>query len=145
MSKKEQALKLFNNGYNCAQSVLIPFSDQINIDVEVAKAISSPFGGGMGRLQRTCGAVTGAFSVIGMLNKEIPDSDKKITNYEAVQKFETIFREKHGTSLCREILNCDLSTEEGKNKFEEENLRKNICEKCIESAIEILENEFIQK
>ncbi len=56
----QYAVQLFQSGLNCAQRVLISFSEKLNFDKKLATAISLGFGGGMGRLQETCGAVTGA-------------------------------------------------------------------------------------
>jgi len=64
MKKEDIAKSTFNNGYNCAQSVLTPFANQMGIDVSSTMKLASGFGAGMGRLQETCGAVTGAYMVI---------------------------------------------------------------------------------
>lgn len=67
-TKAEKAIAYFNSGLNCAQSVFTAYAEEFNIDPELAISISCGFGGGMGRLQETCGAVTGAFMVLGMHN-----------------------------------------------------------------------------
>ena len=67
MTRKEKAMSAFKEGYNCAQSLLIAYEDMLTIDLETAKKISSPFGGGMGRLREVCGAVSGMFMVFGFI------------------------------------------------------------------------------
>ena len=67
MNRSEIALDYFSKGFNCAQSVLISCADILKIEEEKALRIASGFGGGMGGMQETCGAVTGAFMVIGYL------------------------------------------------------------------------------
>lgn len=58
MSKHSTIAKeLFTKGYNCSQSVVLAFCDEIGLDSETALKISSSFGGGMGRLREVCGAV----------------------------------------------------------------------------------------
>ncbi len=58
---------------NCAQAVVIAFSDELDFDREMAARISCGFGGGMGRLQETCGAATGSFMVLGIhVGESIP-------------------------------------------------------------------------
>ena len=42
----------FKNGYNCAQAVLLAFSDELEIDEKTLALISSSFGGGMGKIGR---------------------------------------------------------------------------------------------
>lgn len=57
-NRSQQAIELFNQGYNCAQSVLGAFCEDLGIDFETALRLSSSFGGGMGRLREVCGAVS---------------------------------------------------------------------------------------
>ena len=63
----EKAAELFVNGCNCSQAVFGAFAEDCGIDFETALRLSSSFGGGMGRLRETCGAVTGMFMVAGLL------------------------------------------------------------------------------
>ena len=52
MSEHSKLAKdLFKKGYNCSQSVVLAFCDDIGLDSETALKISSSFGGGMGRLR----------------------------------------------------------------------------------------------
>lgn len=62
----DKALSYFDEGYACSQSVLLAFTERFELDERTAKLISSTFGGGIGRLRQTCGAVTGGFMVLGM-------------------------------------------------------------------------------
>jgi len=144
--KEKDAIASFRSGYNCAQAVLTTFTDDFKIDKKTALLISSGFGAGMGRLQETCGAVTGAFMVAGIYNcqKYTNNVEKKDKMYAMIQNINKMFVDIHGTSLCRELLNCDLKTEEGQKFVHENNLHEVVCEKCISSAINILE-ELIEK
>ena len=59
MTKHEDMVALRNNPdirYNCAQSVLIPFAEDMGITREQAKGIAANFGSGMG-----CGSVCGGW------------------------------------------------------------------------------------
>ena len=47
---RETAMELFSSGYNCAQSVVLTFAEELGLDRATADAMSAPFGGGMGRL-----------------------------------------------------------------------------------------------
>ena len=140
--KQNIALDLFNSGLNCAQAVLTSFSEDLHLDPAVAKSISCGFGGGMGRLQETCGAVTGSFMVIGMYNcqKYIDNILRKDNTYSMIQSFSDRFVSLHGTINCKKLLNCDLKTEEGRKFAKENNLFENICEQCIIDSIKILED-----
>ena len=59
MTKGDIAKSLFEKGYNCAQAVFGAFAEDLGIDFDTAVKISSPFGGGMGRLREVCGTVSG--------------------------------------------------------------------------------------
>ena len=47
----DKAKELFEQGYNCAQAVLLAFEDVTGLDTETAAKLSSSFGGGMGRMR----------------------------------------------------------------------------------------------
>ena len=137
----ERALESFRGGLNCAQAVVTAFSEELNYDKNMALSISCGFGAGMGRLQDTCGAVTGSFMVLGIVNcrKFTDNKERKEATYGMVQKFSDKFKQIHGTLDCGSLLNCDLKTEEGNRFAKENNLFGTVCEKCISDSIGILE------
>ena len=98
--------ELFLVGCNCAQAVFLAFSDVTGIDRKVAAKLSSPFGGGMGRMREVCGAVSGMLMVLGVLyGYDEQDGDpKKKQLYKDVQALAGKFREECGSIICREIL-----------------------------------------
>lgn len=140
-STKEKAINSFKSGLNCAQSVVTAFSDELKFDDKLALSISCGFGGGMGRLQETCGAVTGAFMVLGINNcqKYSDNKERKDITYAQVQDYNKQFIAIHGTINCKSLLNCNLRTPEGQQYFHEKNLHEVICEKCIADSVEIVE------
>lgn len=145
MDKIAFALQQFKSGYNCAQSVLSAFASDLGIDGNTAIRIASGFGGGMGRQQLTCGALTGAYMVIGYLHgMHAPDDD--LASEKAarmIQKFTADFKEKYGHSDCFSLIGVDLSTEEGRKEAEEKNLYELKCEKFILEIVDMLEKEYI--
>ncbi len=145
-SKEDKAIQSFKSDANCAQAVLTAFSGDLNLDNNLALSISCGFGGGMGRLQETCGAVTGSFMVLGIYNSNrfTDNKDKKEETYAMIQKFSSKFQSIHGTIHCRSLLNCDLKTEEGQAYMKENKLVEKVCEKCISTSIGILE-ELLEK
>ena len=48
------------NSHNCAQAILHTYADIAGIDEESDMNIAGAFGGGMGNLEGTCGALVGA-------------------------------------------------------------------------------------
>lgn len=141
MLKSQKAVESFKKGYNCAQSVLSVYADELKFDHELTMEISSGFGAGMGRLQETCGAVTGAFMVIGIYNsKKYTKAEKgKEESVRMIQQFNKEFEKIHGSNKCHELLNCDLKKAEGQRYFVSGKLSEKVCEKCVAGAVEILE------
>lgn len=144
-SKEQKAIQLFRSGSNCAQSVLSVYSEELRIDNSMAMNISSGFGGGMGRLQKTCGAVTGAFMVLGVFNsqKYAESKESKDQTILMIQKFSDKFISINGSLNCKTLLNTDLNTEEGRQLAREKKLFEKVCEKCVGDSIKILD-EFIK-
>jgi C_GCAxxG_C_C family probable redox protein len=145
-SKEDKAICTFRSGLNCAQAVLTAYSDDLSFDNSLALNLSCGFGGGMGRLQETCGAVTGSFMVLGIYNgkKYADNADKKEVTYSMIQKFNEKFRSIHGVIDCNSLIKCDLKTEQGQLYAKKNNLFETLCEKCISDSIRIIE-ELIEK
>jgi len=143
---EEKALKLFNSGYSCSQAVLTAYSDMLELNAELALSVSCGFGAGMGKLQGTCGAVTGAYMVFSVYcgNKYKDNSDRKLNSYLMIQNFNNKFVEKYKSTDCKSLLNCDLKTDEGQKQFQIDNLIEKVCENCIKDSI-ILVKEQIEK
>ena len=95
----------------------------------------------MGSLGNTCGAVTGAFMVLGLKygNTKVSELRKKEKAYEVAKEFVNRFKSRNGTIMCRELLNCDISTPEGRNKAIQENIFIEVCPKFVQDSAEILE------
>jgi len=135
------ALSKFEEGYNCAQAVTYAFADEVNIDKNILMSISTGFGAGIGRKQGICGAVSGAIIVLGAKygRKENESTEKTETTYSKAQEFIDEFTKEKGTIICSKLLGCNLSTENGRKLFQEKNLKREICFKCVELACNILQ------
>ena len=112
--RRERAMALFEEGYNCAQSVFLAFSDLHGMDTHMAAALSSSFGGGMGRLREVCGAVSGMFLTAGILyGYDDPGArEEKAAHYARIQELAKAFEEKNGSIVCRELLGLSVKREE---------------------------------
>ncbi len=142
MSKADEAVQCFKNGYLCSQAVLSTYSEQLGLDRETALKLACPFGGGIARMGETCGAVTGAFMLIGlkagMVDSHKPE-DKEHT-YQLVQEFTDRFTEMYGSIKCAELLHCDISTEKGRTFAIEHNLYDTLCPVYVCDAVKIVED-----
>ena len=67
-----KARRLFKeDGYNCCQAVVLAYNDVFGLDDETAAALSSGFGGGMGRMREVCGSVSGMVMLAGLIGKPV--------------------------------------------------------------------------
>lgn len=141
MERSDQARELFLSGYNCAQSVVLSFADDLKYSRELAQKMAAGFGGGMGKQQETCGAVTGAYMVLGLIRGEQVNNndDLKTRAYGSVQEFTRQFIAEYQTTNCKELIGCDLNTPEGSKQFKEEKIMENVCAGCVQKAVQIVE------
>lgn len=104
--RKNKAVDLFKSGYNCSQSVFLAYSDLFQIENEMAKTISAPFGGGIGRLREMCGACSGMYMLAGLKYPASNPENKemKTLNYKAVQFCANSFKEINSSYICAELL-----------------------------------------
>jgi C_GCAxxG_C_C family probable redox protein len=140
MSRQERALKYFRNKFNCSQAVLTVFGSEYEISENDCLKIACAFGGGMGRQQFTCGAVTGALMVLGLkYGKSLNDSEeKKELTYSKTREFFTEFKKLHGSTVCRDLLNgLDINDPEDHKKIIEQKLFDIQCEKYVADAVTI--------
>lgn len=110
---KELAKTYFLEGYNCAQSVVLAFHEELGLDEETAARMASAFGGGMGRLREVCGTVSGMFLVLGLLKgyQNPKDQAGKKILYAQVQQLAHTFQEHNGSIICRELLGLEHHTD----------------------------------
>lgn len=143
MTKGDKAFENFNSGMNCAQAVLCAFTDEIGIDYETALRLSLPFGGGLGRLRLTCGAVAGMAMAYGLIKGvgTVPTHDEKLDNYKGVVYLTDEFKKlNRGTIICSELLG--LKEPEGTfvpEERTEEYYKKRPCGELCRIAADILE------
>jgi C_GCAxxG_C_C family probable redox protein len=145
MDRSQNARSLFLSGYNCAQSVILSFAPDLHYSQELARKIAAGFGGGMGKSQHTCGAVTGAIMVLGLIHGErFNDNEElKSESYKSVRELMEEFTAAFGTTNCGELIGCDLNTPEGSAKFREEKVMDNKCAGYVEKTVQILESVLI--
>ncbi|MDX9771832.1 MAG: C-GCAxxG-C-C family protein [Bacteroidales bacterium] len=137
MNKTDTAIRLFREGYSCSQAVFMACAGEDEYSARIAAA----FGGGIGRMQKTCGAVTGACLWFGLAYGAtgIPGEEDKNRVYGKVREFNRIFTERNGTDQCSVLLGEDLNTREGKEQIRKRGLTEKVCQKCIADALEIIE------
>ena len=140
MSRIKTAVSRFKDGCNCSQAILATYGEVFGLSPETALRVACGFGGGLRRAD-VCGAVTGALMVLGLRHgpTSCPGQPQKSETYAQVQAFHARFAERQGTVMCRDLLGCDISTPDGQQKAQAEQLFKTICPEAVKVAAEILE------
>lgn len=137
----DRAEEKFIGGYNCAQSVLFSFCEDLGLEADTALKIACGFGGGMGRKGEVCGAVTGGIMVLGLQYGRGEKEGREQTDaaYAKIRELIDRFSAKHGSSICRELLSgCNLATPEGQAYYLENQCFNGICRPCVRDAAEIV-------
>jgi len=141
VNRTDLAVSRFGEGFNCSQAVFSAFAADLGLERDAALRIAGPFGGGMGRTGETCGAATGALMVLGLRFGSTRADDKaaKERMYALAGEFLRQFQARCGSTLCRELLGCDISTPEGLQAAREQQLFKSVCPSLVAEAAEIAE------
>ena len=132
------ALARFRLNFNCAQSVLVAFAPQLGLEENQALKLASPFGGGVARRGQVCGAVTGALMALGLAQGTDTPAGKEDA-YRLGEEFLHHFESRHGTILCRELLDLDISTPEGLQQAREKGVFTSLCPLFVGKAVEIVQ------
>lgn len=142
MDHSEKALSYFDNKFNCSQSVLTAFAEESGLTEDESLRVACAFGGGIGRQQLTCGAVTGAAMAIGLKfgkGKNDEDEKKQLTYDKTVELFEA-FTKLYGSTICRKLLNdLDMRNEKELSLINGQNLFHTNCRKYVVDAVKITE------
>ena len=149
----EKARRLFKDGgYNCCQAVVMAYSDLFGINDETAAAMSSGFGGGMGRMREVCGSVSGMVMLAGLISPATDPSNKewRTANYALVQEMAEEFRSINGSIICKELLglvpmgSCSPAPKESPEPSDRtpEYYKKRPCEELVVISARIVGNKI---
>jgi len=109
MDKRETAIALHDKKFNCCQSVACAFCKEVGVEEKVLFQAGEGFGLGMGCMDGTCGALTGAILLAGFKNSDgnLEAPGTKASTYQLSKQMMTVFREKCGSTICRELKGQD--------------------------------------
>ncbi len=139
MNSTERAVKLFERRFMCSQAVFAAFAERFGITEKQALQIGACFGGGMSKAE-VCGACTGALMVLGMRYGQFDENDLDSRAAESAKAAEFLdeFQRRKGSYICREILGCDISTDEGRSFARSNGLYGRYCTEMVRTAAEIV-------
>ena len=123
-----QAAAYHEQGFNCAQAVACSLAPALGFDANTAFRLLEAFGAGMGGMTETCGALSGAVAILGLLNSEgTGNPTTKGRSYKLSREAAARFRDKNTTTICRELKG--IGSETGPIRS---------CPGCIDDAVEIV-------
>ncbi len=104
-SRVQKALENKQNGYTCSQSVICAYCDLFGLDEKQAFMISEGFGGGIGGMQLTCGAVCALFMLLGLKNStgNLSAPDSKALTMRTIRDAAQKFKERNQSITCAEL------------------------------------------
>lgn len=128
-SRVQQATERHQKGYNCAQAVACTYCDLVGMDEETMFKVTEGMGAGMGNMEGTCGAVSGAVALAGMLQScgNLDDPSSKGATYKLSRAILNDFKAENGSVICKDL----KGVETGKV------LRS--CPDCIKDAARLAE------
>ncbi len=126
----QRSLELFRSGFFCAESVLLAIAESQGIQSDLIPRIASGFCSGVSRTGGACGAVSGAILGINLVAGRNSPAESIEPSYALTQKLLSRFEGQFGSVNCRQLIGCDLATEEGQRFFMENGL----MEHCLQYA-----------
>ena len=141
-SRVEQAVATFEAGFTCAQAVFSTYADLFGMDREMALKLSSPMGGGIGRMREVCGTVSAMAMLAGLKegNTDPSNEEGKERIYQLTRQMAEKFKEKHKTIICRELLGIqEMEKSARPSERTKEYYITRPCSRLVATASEIIE------
>ncbi len=128
-SRVAKTLENHKKGYNCCQAVACAYCDLVGMDEATLFRAAEAFGAGMGGMETTCGAVSGAVLLAGLKNSggDLENPRTKGGSYRLSKQIVDGFRKKNTTVVCKELKGVETK----------QVLRS--CDGCIEDAAALVE------
>lgn len=144
MTKEEQAVDIFKQGYACAQAVAGAFCEELGLSLEKALEISCAFGAGFSLNRNTCGALSAMGMVVGaVIGDHTPQAKKQV--YACVKELAQNFENNFKSTQCSVLLkNVSRKSSEKPMERDEQYYKERPCIALISYAARELENWIIQ-
>jgi C_GCAxxG_C_C family probable redox protein len=134
-----KAVQYFQQGYICAQAVLLTMQEYWQVQIPIEPKIASAFGAGIARRGSLCGALTGGILAISWAyGTNNPSSEERQPAYTLALEFYNRFQDVCGGVLCRELIGYDLTIQKQQEAARRANVYMNQCVRFIEDAVTIL-------
>lgn len=150
-SRVEDAVRMFESGYGCAQSVFATYADLFGMDRQTALKLSGPMSAGIGRMREVCGTVSAMAMLSGLKEgfTDPEDEEGKTKSYELVRKMADAFRKEQGTIICRQLLGLPEGMEREESARPQprtpEYYASRPCSGAVRTAARIIERELLDE
>jgi C_GCAxxG_C_C family probable redox protein len=138
----ESASELFDQGYNCAETMVLGLTRLGPRTPEGIQRAATGLGGGIARAGLTCGCVTGAAIAAGLrLGRTSPDDkESKERAYRAVAAIVRRFEAAFGTTECRKLTGLDFNAENPQAELDR--VHTEVCTKLVRFTAETAAEEI---
>jgi C_GCAxxG_C_C family probable redox protein len=144
----ESAKSYASQGFLCSEAVLLAVSGWLSMKSDLIPRVATGFGAGIGSCGSTCGALSGGVMALSLRfgrNDPTRRKDEGRRPYWFARELYERFEHEFGSTLCSEITGCDISTDEGRKKYGDENTWETKCRRYIASATGIVYDLIIEK
>ncbi|WP_291326869.1 C-GCAxxG-C-C family protein [Desulfovibrio sp. UCD-KL4C] len=130
----QKARYYFENGYMCAESVLLAICEAQKIENSSIPAIATAFCSGTARTKGNCGALAGGILAISLIHGRTEPDQSVDLCYKLTQQLTAHFKNKFNSDNCFKIIDCDLSITEGRDKFKNNDIKQKVCLDLVEEV-----------
>jgi len=137
---KRLASENFDRLLNCAESTSTAVADHFSVGRCGFPRAATAFGGGIARGGGMCGTVTGTLMGLGLLfgRDEGGDHCRLDRVYAMVRDLNDGFARRFGSTLCHDLLGCDIGTTKGRIQAKKDKLFEKKCPDFVAGAMDIL-------
>lgn len=114
----------FDEGFHCAESVLLAAAEHAGFKSPLIPAIATGFSHGTANTWGTCGALNGAIMAISLSYGRSSPQQATAPGYQAVRHLIARFDQCCGSTVCSELMGCDLETSDGRKAYQDNQLRQ---------------------
>ncbi|MCC7571517.1 C-GCAxxG-C-C family protein [Candidatus Micrarchaeota archaeon] len=126
----DDAMHLFDAGYNCAESIFSAGAKCLGMDEKSFSRIATGFGGGLSGTKSVCGAFTGAVMVLGAKFGRTDLTDGRALITGKVQELSRAFIDKFGSTNCYSLTGLDFTSPEDMNRYKNK-VHREICKEIV--------------
>lgn len=141
MTKADEAIALYKQGFNCAQALLSVFAPDYGLNGDTALRLAQGFGAGIARTDNLCGQVSSPVMILGLRfgGTRADETAAREKTFQAVGEFMRQFKERNGALTCTGLLGYNLSDPRQAAQAKERKAMAARCPGLIRDAAEILE------